>query len=84
LRLLLRAEQIEPGGAFVVVTGRAEQATLARLTSLRRRFAPVVVVQVDQTGPLATSRWAGIAIVRAASSADAAGAWNRFVLGRSA
>jgi uncharacterized protein (DUF58 family) len=84
LRLLLRAEQIEPGGAFVVVTGRAEQATLARLTSLRRRFAPLVLVQLDQTGPLATSRWAGIAIVRAASSADAAGAWNRFVLGRSA
>lgn len=84
LRLLLRAERIEAGGALVVVTGRAEQATLARLTALRRRFAPLLVVQIDDRAPLASSRWSGMVILRAASSADAAGAWNRFVLGRPA
>ena len=70
------------GGALVVVTGDAEAALAVHVAGGRRRFAPVVLVEVVPGTRLTTARRAGLSVVRAASGAEAAGAWNQLVLGR--
>jgi uncharacterized protein (DUF58 family) len=76
-------ELAQPGGALVVVTGTAEPGLVSRLVGQRRRFAPVVLVRVDGAGGgVATSRQAGMVLIRAALAADVAGTWNQLVSGR--
>jgi uncharacterized protein (DUF58 family) len=79
--LLTLAELAEAGGALVCVTGRVEEAAVARLTAQRRRFAPLVLVRLADGEPLATSWRAGMGVIRAGSAEDAAGAWNRLIVG---
>ena len=83
LTLLDLAERAAPGGALVVVTGGGEPATVARLAMQRRRYAPVVVVEMydSSAGPLQTARRPGIAVLRARTARQAAAAWDRLVAG---
>jgi uncharacterized protein (DUF58 family) len=81
--LLDLAERAVPGGALVVVTGAGEPGTVARLATQRRRFTPVVVIELHggTGGPLGSTRRPGMAVLRARTGRQAATAWNRFVAG---
>ncbi len=72
------------GGALVLVTGDGETRLATHVASARRRFAPVVLVEVVPGAQLTTARRAGLSVVRAGSAVDAAGAWNQLVIGRRA
>jgi uncharacterized protein (DUF58 family) len=72
------------GGALVLVTGRGDEQLAARVASARRRFTPVVLVELMPGSRLSTARRAGLSVVRAGTAAEAAGAWNQLVIGRQA
>jgi uncharacterized protein (DUF58 family) len=78
--LLDLVERAAPGGALAVVTGQAEQGVVARLSSQRRRFAPVVVLSLGDGDP-GSARRPGMSVLRARTAADAVAAWNRLVTG---
>lgn len=78
--LLDLVERATSGGALVVVTGRADPGALARLSSQRRRFAPVVVMSLGEGDPGSVRR-PGLSVLRARTAADAVAAWNRLVSG---
>ena len=80
MALLDLVERAAPGGALVVVTGDAESGAVARLSSQRRRFAPVVVVSLGAGDP-GSARRPGMSVLRARTAADAVAAWNRLVSG---
>jgi uncharacterized protein (DUF58 family) len=98
LLLVAAAERAEPGGALVVVTGDAEPLAMSRLAGQRRRYSPVVVVEVvppargagqrlsrgerGVPASVSTTRRSGMVVVRAGTAADAAMAWNQLLLGR--
>lgn len=79
--LLDLAERARAGGALVVVTGAGEPGALVRLAGQRRRFAPIVVVELAADAGVATARPPGMVVVRAGDAVAAAGAWNRLVAG---
>src|SRR5262249_56997708 len=71
--LLDLAERAVPGGALVAITGAGEPSTVARLSAQRRRFAPVVVVELHGgTGDPGSTRQQGIAVLRARTGRQAA------------
>ena len=72
------------GGALVLVTGDGEERLAAHVAAARRRFSPVVLVEVVPGARLTTARRSGLSVVRAATGAEAAGAWNQLVIGRRA
>jgi uncharacterized protein (DUF58 family) len=78
--LLDLVERAVPGGALVVVTGHAEPGAVARLSSQRRRFAPVVVMSLGD-GDAGSARRPGMSVLRARTAPDAVAAWNRLVSG---
>ena len=78
--LLDLVERATPGGALVVVTGQTDPAVVARLSSQRRRFAPVVVLSLGDDDP-GSARRPGMSVLRARTAADAVAAWNRLVTG---
>ncbi|MBB5958609.1 uncharacterized protein (DUF58 family) [Saccharothrix tamanrassetensis] len=83
LRLLEEVDRAQPGGALVVVTGPAEDAVAARLAHRRRRFAPIVVLEVLPAHHEAPPpyRRQGMAVLSASSAVEAVSAWNHLVLG---
>ena len=78
--LLDLVERAAPGGALVVVTGEPGPEAVARLSTQRRRFAPVVVVSLVDGEP-GSARRPGMSVLRARTAADAVAAWNRLVTG---
>jgi uncharacterized protein (DUF58 family) len=77
-------DRASPGGALVVVTGRGDESLAAHVASARRRFTPVVLVELVPGSRLSTARRAGLSVVRAGAAIEAAGAWNQLVIGRQA
>lgn len=75
------AERAAPGGALVVITGALDPAELARLAGSRRRFSPVVLVQIEPGVTTRAERTAGLALVRAADAAGAAAGWRALLRG---
>jgi uncharacterized protein (DUF58 family) len=76
-------ERLPAGGVLVVVTG-SDPAVLSRFADQRRRFNPVVVVELlsgDDPVPAATRRRAGMAVLSAPTAAEAIGRWNRLAAG---
>ncbi|PZS13267.1 MAG: DUF58 domain-containing protein [Pseudonocardiales bacterium] len=72
-------QRLPAGGVLVVVTG-SDPGTLARFADQRRRFNPVVVVEMlsgDDSVPAATRRRTGMAVLSAPTAAEAIGRWNR-------
>jgi uncharacterized protein (DUF58 family) len=94
-RVVAAAEAAQPGGALVVVTGAAEPVAVTQLAGQRRRFAPVVLVEIVPRPParagrhasrapaaaVSTTRRSGMAVIRATTAPDAAAAWNQLLLG---
>jgi uncharacterized protein (DUF58 family) len=80
-QILGTVERAAAGGALVVITAAPEPGFVTRLAG-QRRFAPVVLVDIAATGPVAATRRARVVVVRAASARDVAGAWNQVVAGR--
>lgn len=80
--LLLDLERSAAGGVLVVVTGNLEAAAVPAFGSLRRRFAPVVVVRVIDGSTPRLSRRRGLVLVDAPSSLTFAGSWAALVGGR--
>ena len=66
------------------MTGLGDEALAAHVASARRRFTPVVLVELVPGSRLSTARRAGLSVVRAGTATDAAGAWNQLVIGRQA
>ncbi|ONI89715.1 hypothetical protein ALI22I_14550 [Saccharothrix sp. ALI-22-I] len=83
LRLLEEVDRAQPGGALVVVTGPGEDAVTTRLAQRRRRFAPIVVLQVVPAHHEAQPpyRRQGMAVLSASTAVEAVTAWNHLVLG---
>jgi len=79
--LLEIAERAPAGGALVVVTGEVDASALVALSQLRRRFAPVVLVQLVPGAAARAERAAGVTVVRAATAANAAAAWRALLRG---
>ncbi len=75
-------DRATPGGALVLVTGDGEARLASHVAAARRRFSPVVLVEVVPGARLTTARRAGLSVLRAATGSEAAGAWNQLVLGR--
>lgn len=74
--VLLRRDR--GGTAVVVVTGRLDASLLPGVAALRRRFDRVIVLSmVDRNAGLPVP--AGIAVVEAATAAEAAARWNATV-----
>jgi hypothetical protein len=94
-RVVAAAEAAQPGGALVVVTGDAEPVAVTRLAGQRRRFAPVVLVEIVPSAAahagrhasrapaaaVSTTRRSGMVVIRATTAPDAAAAWNQLLLG---
>lgn len=78
--LLDLVERAIPGGALVVVTGHTDPGAVARLSSQRRRFVPVVVLSLGDGDP-GSARRPGMSVLRARTAPDAIAAWNRLVTG---
>jgi uncharacterized protein (DUF58 family) len=78
--LLELVERAAPGGALVVVTGDARPRAVARLSTQRRRFAPVVVLSLGDGEP-GSARRPGMSVLRARTAQEAVAAWNRLVTG---
>ena len=79
--LLLDLERAPAGGALVVVTGDLPPAAVTAFGSLRRRFAPVVVVRMVEDSTPRLSRRRGLVVVDAPSSVSFAGSWATLVGG---
>jgi len=82
--LLDTVERAEPGGGLVVITGVAEPMASARLSAQRRRFGPVVVVEVGGQGAAGGAgpvRRPGMAVLRARTAAEGVRLWNQYVTG---
>lgn len=84
LRLLDEVDRTEPGGALVVVTSAGEHVALAKLAERRRRFATVAVIALPSVDGHASRsyRMPGLTVLGGRDAAEAAAAWNHFVLGR--
>lgn len=83
--VLEAVERIPGGGVLVLITGSA-QAILPRLADQRRRFTPVVVVEVlggPDAGPGGMRRRPGMAMLSASTAAEIMGRWNRLAAGES-
>ncbi len=83
-----RLERLHPGGVLVVVTS-GNPLTLTRLADQRRRFNPVVVVQIVGSGgngdlPDGLHRRPGMAVITARRAEDAVSRWNHLTGGRPA
>lgn len=79
-------ERLAPGGVLVVVTS-GDAVQLTRLADQRRRFNPVVVVQVVAPGddaPDGLYRRPGMAVITARRASDAVSRWNHLAGGQSA
>jgi uncharacterized protein (DUF58 family) len=84
--MLTVIERLPAGGVLVVLTAR-DPVTLTRLADQRRRFNPVVVIQVgtDRDGtPDGMHRRPGMAVISATNAADAINRWNHLASGQSA
>jgi uncharacterized protein (DUF58 family) len=79
--LMLDLERAPAGGVLVVVTGNVDAAAVPAFGSLRRRFAPVVVVRVAEGSAPRLSRRRGLVVVDAPSAAAFAGSWAALVGG---
>jgi uncharacterized protein (DUF58 family) len=82
--LTVELDRTPSGGALVLVTGDGEERLAAHVAGARRRFSPVVLVELVPGARLTTARRTGLSVVRAETGADAAGAWNQLVIGRRA
>ncbi|PZS25936.1 MAG: DUF58 domain-containing protein [Pseudonocardiales bacterium] len=72
-------QRIPAGGVLVVITG-SDPGVLARFADQRRRFNPVVVVEMlsgDDQVLAGTRRRPGMAVLSAPSAAEAISRWNR-------
>lgn len=78
-RLPWLLERSPPGGALVVITGSLDPKAFARLTIQRRRFAPVLIVSVQDQGPLRSARRSGVFVIETTTSLDFAAGWNHLV-----
>jgi uncharacterized protein (DUF58 family) len=81
--LLRAAENSNPGGALVVITGGQEPGVVVRVAEQRRRFNPVVVITV-LNHPAAVPylrRSPGMAVLACRTAAEAAEAWTRMAGG---
>lgn len=81
--VLETVERIPAGGVLVVVTG-SDPGVLTRFADQRRRFNPVVIVEMLSGGepvPAATRRRPGMAVLTAPGAAEAVARWNRLASG---
>ena len=65
-----------PGGSLVLVTGAADAAELAVITSVRRRFDRVVLIRAG-AGPGAPAAPAGVAVIDATGPEELTAGWRR-------
>ena len=77
--VLDRLELVPRGGALVFVTGRSDGPTLRRISSLRRRFSLVVLVQIAPGATPQAERRNGLLVLTADSGRAAVTLWNRTV-----
>jgi uncharacterized protein (DUF58 family) len=83
--VLAAVRRIPSGGVLVVVTG-TDAGVAARLAEQRHRFNPVVVIQLRSAAagpPEGTHRRPGMAVLCAATAAQAVRRWNRVAGGQS-
>jgi uncharacterized protein (DUF58 family) len=79
--VLSTVARLPEGGALVVITG-GELALVARLAEQRRRFSPVVIINLlNAESPPSGRRQAGMAILSARTAGDAVDQWNRLANG---
>ncbi|MEU4448434.1 DUF58 domain-containing protein [Actinosynnema sp. NPDC050801] len=83
VRLLDEVDRARAGGALVVVTGAGEDAVTTLLADRRRRFAPVVVIQVvgERQADVLPHHRRGMTVLGARTAAEGVAAWNHLALG---
>jgi len=78
-RLFDVLETADAGGVLVVVTGRRDAATTARLARLLRRFSLVVTVHMENGAKPHLDRRTGLVAADASTGRQFAELWNRLV-----